>query len=308
MLAKGLQTDDASNGEGFTPLAFSAQDGLKLGGRVYGAHRPGLLPVVCLPGLTRNARDFHELALLLSRDAERPRLVVSLDYRGRGSSAPDRDWRNYTVATEMQDVLAALAVTGIERAAFIGTSRGGLIAMALSAARPAALGAVILNDIGPVIDGAGLAQIRSYLNGAPRPADWQEAVQIQKAIHQAAFPALDEADWMRMARAIYRPARRKGLEPDFDPALVRTLRDIDLGRPLPALWHQFEGLTRIPVLAIRGGNSSLLSAETLKRMAERHPGLVPLTVSGQGHAPMLETAGIPERIAAFLARADRPAG
>jgi pimeloyl-ACP methyl ester carboxylesterase len=130
---------------------------------------------VCLPGLARNSADFHDVALALSRDERRPRRVLSLDYRGRGRSEYDRNWRNYDLKVELDDVLQVLTAAGIHEAAVIGASRGGLIAMALAAARPTLLRGVVLNDIGPVIEGKGLARIRAYVGKLPSPRDYGEA-------------------------------------------------------------------------------------------------------------------------------------
>ena len=152
----------------FSDLYYSANDGLKLHARVYGEEISGATPVVCLPGLSRNARDFHELALFLSRREERPRRVVVFDYRGRGLSAYDRNWRNYDVRIEAADVDAGLIAAGIEKAHFIGTSRGGLIIHGLGSLRPTVMKSIVLNDIGPVVEGEGLAQIRSYLERSPK--------------------------------------------------------------------------------------------------------------------------------------------
>lgn len=291
----------------FTDFFYSANDGLELHARVYDAGAAaGALPVVCLPGLTRNARDFHELALHLSAGAATRRRVIAFDYRGRGLSARDRNWRNYDPLIEAGDVMAGLAALGIGHAAFVGTSRGGLIVFALAAMRPALLKAVVLNDIGPVVEGAGLVQIRAYLERAPRPRDMAEAAALQKAVQGTAFPALTDADWQRMAAAFYSEKNGR-LVADFDPALLKTLKGIDLSKPLPQAWPQFLALRAIPVMAIRGENSSLLSADTLREMANQHPDMRSVTVSGQGHAPLLETAGLPDKIAAFLDSADRKA-
>lgn len=289
---------------GFEDFFYHSADGLRLHARVYGAGIANRLPVVCLPGLTRNVRDFHELASYLSRDAETPRKVVAFDYRGRGESAYDPDWKKYEVTVEAGDVLASLAALGIDAAAFIGTSRGGLIIHVLAAIRPAVLKAVVLNDVGPVLEPAGLALIKAYL-AAPqqRPSSWQAAADVQRAIHAKAFTALAEEDWAAMARAIYRE-RNGVLVPDFDPALLNGLAGLDLSRPLPDLWPQFEAMKDIPVMAIRGANSLLLSAEVLAEMQRRHSGLVAVTVEGQGHAPLLHTDGLKQRIEAFLGQAD----
>ena len=288
--------------EGFSDFYYSSTDGLKLHARIYGDDANGALPVVCLPGLTRNARDFHDLALHLSRDAKTPRKVVAFDYRGRGGSAYDREWQNYNIGVEAGDIVAGLIALGIEHAAFIGTSRGGLIIHVLAATRPGALKAVVLNDIGPVVEGEGFAHIRAYLERAPKPASFAEAVAFQRSIHGQAFPALTDQDWERMARSLYRDEDGKPVA-DFDPALLKTVADLDLSQPLPSLWPQFQGLTGVPMLAIRGENSKLLSARTLEEMARRHPSIETITVEGQGHTPMLETGLLPARIKAFLDRA-----
>jgi len=290
----------------FEDVFYSAPDGLRLHARLYGRDAEGPLPAVCLPGLTRNARDFHDLALHLSQRARVARKVVAFDYRGRGRSQYDPDWKNYNVAVEAGDVAAGLAALGIDRAAFIGTSRGGLLMFVLAAMRPGLMRAAVLNDVGPVIEPAGLAGIQAYLERAPKPRDMAEAAAIARATQGAPFPALEDADWERMSRAFWRE-EEGGPVADFDPALLNTLGLVDLSRPLPALWPQFEALRAMPVLAIRGANSTLLSAETFAAMARRHPDLQAVTVEGQGHAPLLETGSLPRTIAAFLERADRDA-
>ncbi|RJT34947.1 alpha/beta hydrolase [Mesorhizobium waimense] len=292
------------NDQGFADFFYTAPDGLRLHARVYGEANSGHWPVVCLPGLTRNARDFHELALHLSRQEKNPRKVIAFDYRGRGQSAYDPDVSHYNVGVEAGDILAGLAGLGIEQAAFIGTSRGGLIIHVLGALRPTVLKAVVLNDIGPVIEAAGLAHISSYLERTPKPKTFAGAVDAQRGAHGADFPALTEADWERMVSALYRGVDA-GLVPDFDPNLVDTMAGLDFSNPLPDLWPQFEALAAVPLLAIRGGNSKLLSAGTLEEMRKRHPGMETITVDGQGHAPFLETGSLPDAIAAFLDRAEQ---
>lgn len=281
---------------------YSSRDGLCLHARIYG-EGGNALPAICLPGLTRNARDFHDLAVHLSRNARTRRRVVAFDYRGRGRSQYDPNWRNYDVAVESGDIIDGLVALDIPRGAFIGTSRGGLIAMALAALRPSLLGAVILNDVGPVIEGEGLARIRTNVARAPQPTTMEDAILLARATHGAAFPALTDADWARMTASLYRQEAGK-IFADHDPALGRSLADLDLNVPLPVLWPQFLGLSHIPLLAIRGQNSTLLSANTLVQMQECHPNCETIVVEGQGHPPLLETAGLPQRIEAFLERAD----
>ncbi len=294
-----------TSGTEFSDLFYSASDGLKLHARVYGEGLRETVPVVCLAGLSRNSRDFHELAVKLANRTENPRKVVAFDYRGRGLSAYDRNWRNYNVAVEARDVIAGMIAAGVEKAHFIGTSRGGLIIHSLGSLRPTAIKSVVLNDIGPVLQGEGMAQIRSYLERSPKPRDSAEAVAIQRATHGPAFPALSDDDWQRFAAALYREHKGK-LVPDFDPALLKVVRAIDLDKPLPVIWQLFEALRRFPMLAVRGANSKLLSAATLAEMAHRHPDCQTVTVSGQGHPPLLETGELPVIIAEFLDRAETP--
>jgi pimeloyl-ACP methyl ester carboxylesterase len=298
----GRETPDIAFDETFT----SARDGTRLYARDYGRHDESTMhapPVVCLPGLTRNARDFHPLAMLLSgRESLNPplkarRRVVSIDYRGRGKSGWDSDSGNYNLAVEAEDVLSVLAALGVHRASFIGTSRGALIIHVLAAMRPTLLAAAILNDAGPVIEGAGLAQIKSYLTRMPAPRDWHHARQLLKEAHATNFPALGDDDWAEMARAIYteRGGRMVG---DYDPALVRQLQDVDFNTRLPTLWPQFAGLGKIPLMCIRGQHTQLLSQNTVDEMVRRHPAMVVEHVAGQG--PLLHLAGLPRTIAGFL--------
>ncbi|MER9057417.1 alpha/beta hydrolase [Mesorhizobium sp. M0904] len=288
--------------QGFSDFFYAAPDGLSLHARIYDEANSGHWPVVCLPGLTRNCRDFHELALYLSVQGKRK--VVAFDYRGRGQSAYDADIGHYNIGIEAGDILAGLAALSIEEAAFIGTSRGGLIIHVLGAMRPAMLKAIVLNDIGPVIESQGLAHIRSYLDPMPRPKTYAEVVRDLRSIHGPDFPALTDADWERMASAFYREAK-EGFLPDFDPKLVDTLAGLDLTQPLPDLWPQFDALAAVPMLVIRGANSKLLSAETLEQMRTGHADIETITVDGQGHAPFLESGILTGRIAGFFERAER---
>lgn len=294
----------ANENHPYSNFFYQSADGLQLHARVYGHSRSETWPVVCLPGLTRNARDFHELALYLSQSAPNPRRIVAFDYRGRGQSAYDPNLSNYNVGIEASDIIAGLSALGIEHAAFIGTSRGGLIIHVLGAMQANILKAIVLNDIGPVIEATGLANIQSYLQRAPSPLSFAQAVAAQKAAHGADFPALNERDWERMVDALYREDSGQ-LLPDFDPALVDTLAGIDFTQPLPTLWRQFDALAKIPLLAIRGENSRLLSAATLEEMQRRHPGMETVIVAGQGHAPFLETGNLPQTIADFIDRASQ---
>jgi len=271
----------------YRDLFVSASDGLRLYARDYGPLEGKALPVVCLPGLARNSEDFHELAEALSQDASRPHRVLSIDCRGRGRSAWDPDWRHYDIETELNDLLQVLAIAEIDKAVFIGTSRGGLITMALSATKPALLAGAVLNDVGPVIEPGGLIRIRNYVGKLPSPGTMQEAAEILRQVSGSQFPAFTRRQWEAMARGTWHEEGGR-LVLSYDPNLMKPLQQLDLDQPMPDLWKLFDGLAPFPVLSIRGENSDLLSEQTLHAMQQRHPRLTAITVPGQGHAPMLE--------------------
>lgn len=287
----------------YRSLWISAADGLRLHAREYGPRTDGLTPVVCLPGLTHNAAAFHELALALS-SGQRARRVLCVDYRGRGLSGRDQDWRRYAIAVELDDLLQVLAAAGVAEATFVGTSRGGLIAMVLAAQRPAMIRGLVLNDIGPVIEVRGLVRIKAYLGRMPAPRNYEQAVDILRGLFGAQFPALGPDDWLAMAQGTWRE-EGGSLVLAYDRELMKILEGIDAETPMTPLWPQFEALKGMPVLALRGANSDLLSAETLTQMARVHPGLQAVTVAGQGHPPMLRERDLVARIAGFVADRDK---
>jgi pimeloyl-ACP methyl ester carboxylesterase len=289
-------------------IYFTNRDGLRLYARHYPAQSPaGRRPALCLPGLTRNCRDFHDLALALSAVGPGSRDVYAVDYRGRGRSENDKDWRNYSPYIEMLDVLDFMALEQLAGAAMIGTSRGGIITMVMGAFRPTAIGAVVLNDIGPVLEKEGLVRIMGYVGRQPVPDTWEAAAaEIRRASEQH-FPDLPDELWQEVAHQLFndrngRPSR------GYDYALGRIFTLSDLKAGLPPLWPQFLSLGRVPMLAIRGSNSDLLSPRTLEEMAARHPRMRTLTVPGQGHAPLLKDFETNAAIAAFLAEQDRQGG
>lgn len=279
---------------------ISAPDGLRLHARSYGPRVSDLTPIVCLPGLSRNGDDFDVLAQALADGAAGgPRRVIAIDYRGRGLSEHDPKWRNYDLKVENADVLACLTALEIREAAFVGTSRGGLHVMLFAATRPAMLRGAVLNDIGPVIEPQGLARIRSYVGKLPAPHSWTDAVDIAKSVMAAQFPKLGAKDWEAYARGTFTEVDGK-FKLRYDPALMRTLEGMNLDVALPTAWPQFEGLSHIPLLALRGAHSDLLSEKTLEQMQKRHKRCEAHIIEGQGHAPLLRDAPTIARIADFL--------
>ncbi|MFA1623077.1 alpha/beta fold hydrolase [Rhizobium mongolense] len=288
--------------EGFEEKTYLSVDGLKLYARDYGAGNPSASaspPVICLPGLTRNSRDFHQLALILSKDPERPRRVIALDYRGRGRSAWDDNKQNYNLGVEANDVLTACAAFGITQAVFIGTSRGGLILHLIAEMKPELLASVVLNDVGPVLELEGLRHIQAYLANPRKPRDWDDAADLLRELHEAEFPALSADDWRGMAHAIYREVAG-GLAANFDPAIAEAMVATDFSKPPPDLWKQFDAMSQTPLLVIRGENSKLLSRETAEEMLRRHPTARLITARNQGHAPLLHLDDVAPEISSLL--------
>ena len=305
-VAFGPETTDAL-GTIFRPFRFFSADGLVLAGRDYAPLGPtDRRPVVCLPGLTRNSRDFEPVAARLvgGSGATPPRRVVTFEFRGRGASQYDADPTRYNVVQELTDTRLGLSLLGIEKITALGTSRGGIVTMIAGAVAPGLVEAAIINDIGAEVDLAGLMRIKGYV-GRPIPEtfSWDDVVATMKLANRDEFPALDDAGWQRFARRLHRDVGgRPAL--DYDPRLAETLAAITPETPMPDLWPAFDTLADAPVLVLRGALSDILSAETVAKMAERHPGLEAIEVADQGHAPLLEDAPTLDAIVDFLDRAE----
>ena len=283
-----------------TSTFITAQDGLRLHVQEWRPRgRAAALPVVCLPGLARTAADFETLARALAADAKSAHRVIALDSRGRGRSQYDRNPANYDLRVELADLLAVLTALEIPRAVFVGTSRGGILTMLLVGLRPTAIAGCVLNDIGPVIEPEGIARIRSYVGKLPQAATFQDGADILRRLFGAQFPRLTDTDWLAFARRTFKHEGAR-MVPDYDPRLAAILQGIDLEQPLPALWKEFEGLARVPVLLLRGANSDILSVATVKEMRARHPTMQVIEVADQGHAPILSGSALVEDIVAFI--------
>ena len=277
----------------------SAPDGLRLHVRCHGRRSAPPLSVVCLPGLARTTDDFDVLAASLANDPSHPRRVIALDYRGRGRSDYDADPANYSFQTELADVLAVVAALDCLPAVFVGTSRGGILAMLLAAVRPTAIAGVVLNDIGPVIEPQGLMRIKGYVGKLPTPRTFEEGAEILRRLFDAQFPKLTADDWLKNARRTFKQ-ENGALVPTYDVNLAKTMEGVDFEHPLPPLWAQFDALRDVPVMVIRGANSDLLSAATVEAMRARRDSLETLEIADQGHAPLLIEPDVIARIAKFI--------
>ena len=282
--------------EQYAEIRWQSHDGLSLYARVYEGPRSGAPAVLCLHGLTRNSRDFEDLAPHLQ---SRYRVIVP-DLRGRGFSARDPQLQNYQPAVYVQDILGLLGATGESRVAVIGTSLGGMLAMMLAYSHAARIAGMALNDVGPEIDPVGIERIRGYAGRLPPAQSWSDAEAQTQAVYGDAWPDLGPRRWAALARRGYRQNAAGVVELDADPNIGEALR------AAPAvtldLWPLWKALRGVPTLAIRGERSDILSAAVFARMKSENPGLEQLEVANRGHVPLLDE---PECLAAlddFLSR------
>jgi pimeloyl-ACP methyl ester carboxylesterase len=279
-----------------TEVDFRSADGrLRLHVEIRGPE-DALLTVLCLHGLTRNRADFGFLAQHLSTRYR----VITADQRGRGKSQWDPDPANYHPGTYVADMFALLDGLAIDRVVLIGTSMGGLMAMIMGASQPARLRGIVLNDIGPEVPVSGLKRLRRSLNDRARAATWAEAAQQAKRINEIAFPDYVDADWEAFARRTYVEDASARPVAAFDPAILKGLNETDLTAVPPNLWSLWKQLGSIPILAIRGALSDIISPQILDAMAAHHPNLTVITIANRGHAPMLDEPDAVAAIDAFL--------
>ena len=277
----------------YTDLFYDSHDlRVKLYARDYGGAG---MPVICMHGLSRNSADFEVIAAHL---APRYRVIVT-DQRGRGRSGWDSEPANYTPALYVQDIFKLMGELGITRAALIGTSMGGIMAMIMGMIAPQAVAGMVINDVGPELDVRGLARIRSYVGKSPPIGSWADAVARARETNGVCFPDYVDADWLAFARRTYHEADGVPVS-SYDPAISGAF---DPGGPVvapPDMWGIWETLKAIPLLGVRGELSDLLSEETFGQMLERHPGMRAVTVANRGHAPMLDEPEAVTAIDAFL--------
>jgi pimeloyl-ACP methyl ester carboxylesterase len=289
-----------TSASGYEPIHFQTGDGLRLFARDYSPSLSTLTPLLCLPGLTRNSKDFETVAPWLAQT----RRVIAPDFRGRGLSQYASDPASYRPDIELVDTISLLDFLKIDRVAVIGTSRGGIVGMLMAAFFHHRLSGLFLNDVGAELDSAGLLRIRSYLGVQSEFTSWEMAVANLKS-NNSGFESLTADEWQAFARRVFKPAN--GLPRiDYDPALLRTfpgVEDITAGR-VANLWEFFGKTGDVPVSLVRGEHSDLLSAATVTAMKQQNAGLDATTIPKRGHAPFLDETPAKDALVRWLSRVD----
>jgi pimeloyl-ACP methyl ester carboxylesterase len=279
--------------ERYADRHFTVRDGLRLHYRDYpgASDKP---PLLCLPGLTRNARDFAEFA---ERYSSRFR-VIALDFRGRAASDYDPVPARYNPMTYAADAIELLDQLAIGQAIFVGTSLGGLVTMVIAATAPQRIAAAIINDVGPDVDPAGIDRILTYVGKDVRFSDWDQAAHVISGNYGASFDRYTHEDWVKMAQ---RNCREEDGEIcfDYDMAIAEPFRTSGPA-PQADLWPLFAALADKPLLVVRGEKSDLLTAETAQKMQAVAPGMKVAVVPGVGHAPELSELEAVAAIDEFL--------
>jgi pimeloyl-ACP methyl ester carboxylesterase len=279
-------------------IGWTSTDGLQLFAMSYGPE-DAPLTTLCIHGLTRNHQDFEPMIAAMP-----PQLrFIAVDVRGRGRSAYDPDPNKYAPPVYAEDMLALMDRLGLAKAALIGTSMGGLISLLMIRRAPQRVAGIVLNDVGPVVEKAGIARIAAYAGKAAPVTDWESAAAAVKTLQGAVFPDMQEARWMEFARRTYRETPEGGVRPDYDPAIAASLGKATPG-PLThfLLWRVFAASKKVPLLVLRGETSDILSAATADRMVKRHPNARLVTVPRVGHAPLLDEPPAATAITDFLTR------
>ena len=284
----------------FTEKTWTSPDGLELYFRDYGeaSERP---PVICLHGLTRNSRDFAELAAHIAGQGWR---VLVPDMRGRGKSEYASDSATYAVPIYVGDLLALLAQEEIERFVSIGTSMGGIITMVLAAMQPGKIAGAVLNDIGPVIETEGLDRIKNYVGQGRSFPTWMHAARTLQDLHGPSHPKYGIEDWLSMAKRSMVVGGSGRIVFDYDMKIAEPIlaAGSDAAAVPPDMWPAFEALAGKPLLVVRGGISALFSSDTLAEMHRRIPDMRSVTVDEVGHAPMMDETEVRAAIDALLAQ------
>jgi pimeloyl-ACP methyl ester carboxylesterase len=279
----------------YTDRHWMTADGLKLHYRDYAGpkSRP---PILCIPGLTRNARDFSALAQRLAGDWR----VICVELRGRGDSAYAKDVSTYSPLSYVADLELLIAALKLKRLVIFGSSLGGILTMLLTASKPGRVQAALINDIGPDMDPRGLGRIKGHLGKSQSWPTWVHAARWMSETQGHAFPSNDLVDWVAFAKRVCRLSAQGRVVLDYDMAIAEPLREETA--PFD-LWPLVAALGDTPVTLLRGALSDMLTEATAKRMTKMLPFGRLVTVQGVGHAPMLDEPEAVRAIDALLKRA-----
>jgi pimeloyl-ACP methyl ester carboxylesterase len=283
----------------FTDGTWQSADGLRLHYRDY-AGDAQRAPVLCIPGLTRNARDFDGVAARLAGH----RRILCVDLRGRGGSEHAADPATYNPLVYLQDVQRLVGSLALARLVLVGTSLGGLVSLFLASAERARVAGIVLNDVGPVIEEAGLQHIRSYVGRYESWPTWAHAARALKEAQQERYPDWDMDKWIAHAKRACRLNASGNVVFDYDMAIAEPLK---APSPTIDLWPAFEAIRGLPALLVRGALTDILSEATATEMTGRNPDLELVTVPRVGHAPTLDEPEAAQAIDALLARVDSAA-
>jgi pimeloyl-ACP methyl ester carboxylesterase len=274
---------------------WTSRDGLKLYYRDY-AGRADRPPLLMLHGLTRNSRDFENVAARHAGDWR----VIAVDFRGRGQSARDPNSAQYLPTVYAGDVLQLLDELGIDKAVFLGTSLGGLVTMIVATVAPDRIAGALLNDVGPELDLSGIDRIKTYVGKPVVFSDWDDAAAKLQERAGDVFPRYGRTEWLRFARRTCRETDQ-GVEFDYDMAIADPFNAGNTGE-VPDGWPYYRALGGRPVLVLRGETSDLLSDAAARRMGTEIPDVQVVTVPGVGHAPDLDEPEAAEAIDRLLER------
>ncbi|PAX06602.1 alpha/beta fold hydrolase [Sphingomonas lenta] len=279
-----------------------SHDGLRLHARDYAGGEDGRPPILCLPGLTRNARDFEGLAERLSPEWR----VLALSLRGRGESGYAKDPMTYVPLTYVQDVDALLRELGVTCFVAVGTSLGGIVTMLLSGTERGRIAGALLNDVGPEIMPAGLQRIRGYVGRGSSWPTWMHAARGLSEANADVYPRFGIEDWLRMAKRLYRLNSAGRIVLDYDLKIAEPFR-VPGNEAGPDMWRALDGLRDTPTLIVRGARSDVLAADTAARMVERLRDAELVTVPDVGHTPLLTEPELDAPLARWLDRVKEPA-
>jgi pimeloyl-ACP methyl ester carboxylesterase len=281
----------------YTDGYWWSNDGLRLHYRDYAGGDPGRPPIICIPGLTRNARDFEGVANALA-GAWR---VICVDLRGRGESAYAKDPMTYVPLTYVQDLEALLRTLELERFVLFGTSLGGLLSMLLAAAERGRVQGALINDVGPVLDEAGMARIRAYVGRSGSWPTWVHAARDLSEVHKVSFPDWRLEEWLGFAKKVAKLSNSGRVVLDYDMRIAEPFR---IAAPVAGMdmWGAWRALQGVPTLIVRGEVSDIVSPATVARMQAEHDEAELVTVPRTGHAPTLDEPEARAGIARLLGR------